>query len=124
MNGTVHSRLPAEVLEAIKILLQKKSGTQAVSTFEAIQEVRRQFPGLHVSDDDITDCVAGAAIVLDLAVAFDAKFHSPVFQLPPQRNQPSYAERPAEERSSTRAAAALGAAVRFVAKGGAGRELR
>jgi hypothetical protein len=84
MNGAVQDRLPADVLEAIGCYLERKSRTQPVSAYEAIQEMRKLFPDLKMSDVQLTDWIAGAAIILNMGVAFDTQFKSALFKLPPK----------------------------------------
>ena len=73
MKKAVQNRLPPEAREAIRSYLRNHAKQRAVSTFEAVQEVRRRFPGLATSDADLTDCIAGTAITLDLMIAFDSR---------------------------------------------------
>lgn len=83
MKQAVHHRLPLDTREAIRIYLHNQSKNQAVSILDTIKEVRRRFPTLNSSDGELTDCIAGTAIVLDLSIAFDARGGGMFYASPP-----------------------------------------
>lgn len=76
MKKAVQNRLSPQARKAIRRLLREHQATnQAVSTYDAIQEVRRRLPELAISDAELSNCIAGTAISLDLMVAFDSRIY-------------------------------------------------
>lgn len=65
-------RLDPEVQAAIAVfLLNYKSGNGPFAISEAIEAVRRVYPLLSVSDNDLTEAIAGEAVAARLNIDFD-----------------------------------------------------
>lgn len=70
--ATESSRLAPEVRAAVAIFLQnyKRSETPfAIS--EALDAVRRVFPGMELSNNDLTDAISGEAVAAGLNIHSD-----------------------------------------------------
>lgn len=73
MNIAIESsRLAPEVRAAVAIFLQNyKRGETPFAISEALDAVRRVFPAMTLSDNDLTDAIAGEAVAVGLNIHFD-----------------------------------------------------
>lgn len=73
MNTVTESRrLSPEVRAAVAVFLQNyQSGERPFAISKALDAVRRVFPVMSLSDNDLTDAIAGEAVAAGLNIHFD-----------------------------------------------------